>query len=178
MITLLVFMTTCHALFSEDLLNRSITLGISGVYVYKDDFGGLAPGYGGMITYNYHLSEDYLLGINLLRYELHPGSNPGLMSFSYGFTFQHFWKKSWGDLGNFLPYLSYSILLNQGILAGVSGRALAHNTRIALGMEVKLEQRHHLGLEGLWNYASYGYFGMDGKNYQNAGLGLNYRYSF
>lgn len=160
----------------KDLPDRSLTFTLGGTGVYKDSFGGLSPAYSAMVTWNYHLSEDYLLGINFLRFEHHPGNSVDLKTFAYGFTFQHFWKKKWGDTGLWTPYAAYSILLNQALRSDAEGRAMGHNTRIALGTEYRVSDIFRLGLEGVWNYVTYPRFGGSEDGYQNLGTNLTVRW--
>ena len=46
-----------------------------------------------------------------------------------GLEYKHFWSPSWGDLGAFTPWMSYSLLLDQTVRQGVEGRGLRNRPR-------------------------------------------------
>lgn len=161
---------------TKELPDRSLTVSFGGTWVYKDTFGGLAPAVSSMIIWNYHLSEDYHLGINFLRFEYHPGVQTELKTFAYGFTFQHYWKQKWGITTPWAPYAAYSILLSQAFRGQVEGRAIGHNTRIALGSEYRISDLWRIGLEGVWNFVQYPQFGGIEDGYQSLGANLTTRW--
>lgn len=159
---------------------RSVSLNMGGVFVYKDSFGGLSPGLSAGFSYNYHLSDRYYLGINLARVQYHPGEEASLASFAYGFTFVHLWPTSWGDLGPWRPYTTYSILLNQAFIPtegewAWEQKSLGHNTRMALGTEFSLHPALSLTWEGVWNYTSFAFFDGQSAGYQSWGVNLGTR---
>jgi hypothetical protein len=157
--------------------HASIDVAAGYAIPYIDDFNaGQAPGM--MVTYSFLLSERNALGITLLRFNMHPFAANTLYTFAYGFNFRHYWPASWATLDPFVPYLSYSILLSQAILSGTSGRAIAHDTRIALGTDIKIAQRHRLTLEAAWDYASYPYFNTVTKGIQFITPSIGYRFLF
>ena len=158
--------------------HRSLDVSLASNYAYKDTLGGLGLGYSPMLSYNYYLAHDYLFGITLLRYTLYPAADHPAQNFAYGFLFKHYLPKSWADLGSAVPWLSYSILLNQLIQDGSPGRGIAHDTRISLGSDFVLSDHHRLFLEGAWDMSDFSALDGHQDTVSAVSLGLGYRFLF
>lgn len=163
---------------AEKTWSRSLDISIGGLYAKSSDGSINIPAwaYSPMLTYNYGLSEDYGLGITLLKYThfLADGTNPNLYSFAYGFTFTHWLPKKLWDLGAVKPWVAYSILLNQAFQEGTTGHGIAHDTRIAAGLDYILTPKFRLYSELVWDMSSFGSLGGPDLKYtsETAGFGL------
>lgn len=159
----LLFVSVTIIYSEEKPLSRSLELSVGYMVPYKETMlqgaGKLGPAYTPMLTYGYLLSEDYQLGIHLLRFNHHYSSITPVYTYSYGFGFKHFLPRNLLDLGLFHPYLSYSIILSQGFIDGTEGRGMAHNTRIGAGTDITINRNNRLLLEAVWDSVDFPGFG-------------------
>jgi len=167
----------------ERVFKRSLDVDLLASYSYRENFGlGSSAGalsYSPMLTYNFLLDEHNALGIVLLKFNHYPLADNPVYNFAYGFQFKHFWNRKWADLGAFVPWLSYAILLNQTLVAGESGRVIGHNTRLSLGSDIVLAPSHRLVPQLAWDSVDYpGLNGAKSYSLSSLSLGLGYRLLF
>lgn len=161
------------------IVTRSLDVNAGWVYVLTDGFGEAGPAYSLGVTHVYQLSPHYSVGITLLRFNHHFQRPQNLLTFGYGFRFRHDWREEWGDLGLFVPWASYSILLNQLYESGTKGRAMAHNSRMALGTDLKLAPAWRLTLEAVYDFSDYPTLGAESGrdlHFLSGALGLRFLY--
>jgi hypothetical protein len=142
----------------EPASRYALELGAGGVRAYKSGFdAGDATGwaYSPLISFGYRIGPHSQLALTLLRFNHYFERKEALFSFGYGFTYKHFWPADWGSLGLWEPYLSYSILLNQVFVSGTDGREVGHNSRFALGSDLRLAPGHRLYFEAVLDISDY-----------------------
>lgn len=168
---------------SEKVFKRSIDFDLTAAWAYKQtlglDSGSAKLAYSPMITYSFLLDEDNALGIVLLKFSHFPLAANPVYNFAYGFQFKHYWNRKWADLGVFVPWISYGILLNQALVTNEAGRAIGHNTRVGLGSDIVLAPSHRLVLQLGWDSVDYPSLGSSVSNsLESASIGLGYRFLF
>ncbi len=160
-------------------VNNSLQVDFGFALPYRDDFGDSGLAYVPSLTWQYHIKEDYLLGIVLARFQHHPAREANLYFFNYGFTFTHYIPKEWIDMGPFKFFARYGILLSQVWEEGKSGRDIAHHTLIGLGGEFTLAAAHRLGLQAVWTLSEYPTLGIaEGVTMATIGASVYYRLVF
>lgn len=172
----ILIVLSVSAVFAGDsnakLPGHSIELSGGWLQPYKDTLTGVTNGagaaYAGMVTLGYVLGENNQLSIHLLQFRHHFINSTNALVFSYGFGFKHFLPRQWADLGIVRPFLSYGILLSQAILPGLTGRGMAHTTRIALGADLAFEERSRLMIEATWESSDYPSFTSPDSRYMSA----------
>jgi hypothetical protein len=162
---------------------RSLDVDLMGAWSYRQTLGLSSSeaklSYAPMITYSFLLDERNALGIVLLKFNHFALAQDPVYTFAYGFQFKHYWNRAWADLGPFIPWLSYGILLNQAVVTGTPGRAIGHNTRIGLGSDLVVAPAHHLVVQGAWDSVDYPSLGVSSANgLSTLSFGVGYRFLF
>jgi hypothetical protein len=162
---------------------RSLDLDLMAAWSYRQTLGLSTPeaalSYAPMLTYSFLLDERNALGIVLLKFNHFALAQNPVYTFGYGFQFKHYWNRAWADLGAFLPWLSYGILLNQAVVTNTPGRAIGHNTRIGFGSDVVIAPAHHLVILGAWDSVDYPSLGVSSSNSLSMlSFGAGYRFLF
>ncbi len=168
---------------SEKVFKRSIDFDLTAAWAYRQTLGldsnSAKLAYSPMLTYSFLLDEHNALGIVLLKFSHFPLAANPVVTFAYGFQFKHYWKRKWADLGTFVPWISYGILLNQAVVANTAGRAIGHDTRIGLGTDIVLAPSHRLVLQLGWDSVDYPSLGSSVSNsLESVSMGLGYRLLF
>jgi len=168
---------------APELPKHSIDIDVLAAYSYKQTLGVQSPeakfNYAPMISYSYLIDPNNAISIVLFKFNHYVLSNNPVYNFSYGFQFRHSWHKEWADLGVFVPWISYGILLNWGVVNDREGAAIGHETRIALGTDIVLAPAHRLVIQLAWDNVSYPSFGTN--SFEGEGsviLGIGYRLLF
>ena len=162
---------------------RSLDFDLLASWSYKQTLGldtAIAKfSYVPMLTYSFILNETNTLGIVLVKFDHFPLADNPVYSFAYGFQFKHYWNRKWADLGAFVPWLSYGILLNQALVTNTAGRAIGHNTRMAMGTDIILASAHRLTPQLAWDSVDFPTLGSGTSNsLSSLSLGLGYRFLF
>ena len=168
---------------TDRVFKRSLDLDLLASWSYKQTLGldtSIAKfSYVPMLTYSFLLDENNALGIVLLKFDHFPLADNPVYSFAYGFQFKHYWNRKWADLGAFVPWLSYGILLNQALVTNTVGRAIGHNTRMAMGTDIILAPAHRLTPQLAWDSVDFPTLGSGTSNsLSSLSLGLGYRFLF
>jgi hypothetical protein len=167
----------------KKVYKRSLDIDAAISYSYKESFGLVSPesriSYSPMITYSYLLDEYNAIGLVLLRFTHYPMATIPVLTFAYGFQLKHYWHKEWADLGSFIPWASYGILLNYVTVSNQPGGSFGHNTRIGLGTDVVLAPEHHLVIQVDWDSVNYPTLGTTATNGLGSfSFGIGYRLLF
>jgi len=168
---------------TDRVFKRSLDLDLLASWSYKQTLGldsSIAKfSYVPMLTYSFLLNENNALGIVLLKFDHFPLADNPVYSFAYGFQFKHYWNRKWADLGAFVPWLSYAILLNQTLVTNRVGRAIGHNTRMAMGTDIILASAHRLTPQIAWDSVDFPSLDSGTSNsLSSLSLGLGYRFLF
>lgn len=89
-------------------------------------------GLGAALSYEFHVSPKFNVGL-LLAYRNYPGDGT-IQQLGYGVTLKHFFSDDWTRGSSWFPYLDYGLLQQQTFLAGRSGVAVSHDTRLGAGI--------------------------------------------
>jgi len=192
LVCVIVVMSALSSLAAQDAtpppgkhgaFKRSVDFDLMASWAYKETLGLAKPeaklSYAPMLSYSFLLDETNTLGIVLLKFNHFALAQDPVCTFGYGFQFKHYWNPAWADLGAYLPWISYGILLSQAVVANTPGRAIGHNTRMGLGTDIVLAPAHHLVLQAAWDSVDFPTLGSTASNslgMMSAGLG--YRFLF
>lgn len=171
------------ALTPKKFPKQSLDFDFMGSWSYKQTLGSQTDAakfsYEPMLTTSYYLNANNSIGIVLMKFDHFAFSDNPVYTFAYGFQIKHSWHKEWGDLGIFLPWMSYGLLLNWAVINDTAGAIIGHNTRIAIGTDLILSPAHHIVLSFAWQNVSYPSLGT--TIFQGSGglaFGLGYSFLF
>lgn len=179
-LTLTLLLILPAALWSQSAApTRAFETSLSGVMSIGDDFGGLAQTASLGLTFAYLIGPQSQLGVTLVRATPWVFTGTAFYQFAYGLEYKHFWNPTWAELGPWQPWVSYSLLVDQGLRSGVTGRGIAHQTRLSLGTDLTLADNQRLTAEAGASESNYASFGVKvPPKLLTASLGLGWRVLF
>lgn len=157
---------------------HAVRLSISYLNTFMNPFPGYSTsGLGPSAVYEFIWSPHFTFGIQMgYRWFM---SNPGFTWFGYGFLMKDYFTKEQPFPG-VRPYFEYGLLLASIRAAGRTSYAIAHDTRLSLGMDIGFSAKFPLLLffDATYHLSWLGYFNTDSINLMAAEFNLGVRYVF